>query len=281
MSEEDYEPENPPEPHNPALSVCVNGKVYRLSDDFKASIEKIAENEYGENNFLSYHWRIADSDDEEHESGDPLLCIETEGHYVPWDSLSEFELEMQERGPQMIDPSSDDDTEPQERDNGNGVKTVKKDEVDMDDDEPDDMQDFKMTMMPQNFRPIPDPDDGKFSTFPTEPREYDEEAGPIMVIPIPQNQREERWAAGRSLVPVFTCVEWNLQKRADTVDSFGTNEHGNSHDKWQDWLERLDCDVTGTLQPKNPPEEQDSENAGEMYEQDDVGPKYQGNNWHV
>ncbi|AGM11477.1 hypothetical protein M199_gp189 [Halogranum tailed virus 1] len=281
-SESEYEPEKEPEAYEDmALSVCVNGKVYRLSDEFKSDIERIAENEYGDNEFFSYHWRVADSDDEDHEAGDAILCIETEGHMVPWDALSEFELEMQERGPQVVDPSSDDDQQPTERDNGNGVKTVKKDEVGMDDDTPDDMQDFKMTMMPQNFRPIPDPDDGKFSTLPPEPQEYDEEAGPILVIPIPQNQREERWAAGRSMVPVYNFIEWNMQKRADSVPSFGQKKRGDSHDKWQDWLERQDCEVTGTLQPKNPPEEQD-DSAQDMYDsQEDVGPKYGGNNWQV
>jgi len=285
--ESEYEPENEPEPYDEmALSVCVNGKVYRLSDQFKNDIEQVAENEYGDNEFLSYHWRIADSEDDDHDAGDALLCIETQGHMVPWEDLSEFELEMQEQGAQVIEPDSDaDDSETEERDNGNGVKTVPRDEVGMEEDEddtPDEMQDFKMTMTPERFRPIPDPEDGKFGTWTPEPREYSDEDGPIVVMPVPMNHRDERWSAGRSLVPMFTTVEWNLQERADSVPSFGVDKSGDSHDKWQDWLERRECEVTGTLQPKNPPAEDDGESPEDMYDSDkDIGPRYGGNNWQV
>lgn len=262
-----------------SLSMCVNGKVYRLSDKFKQRIESIAENEYGENGFLSYYWRTADGSGD-HEKGDPILCIETEGTQVPWERLSEFELDVQ-HGEQI---EKRDDAEPTERDNGNGVKTVDRDSVDMEDhdSQDDDMQDFKMTMNPQNFRPIPDPDDGKYSTWVPEPEEYNDEDGSIVVLPIPENQRDERWAAGTALVPLFTTVEWNVQRRADTVPSYGQTRHGDSHDEWEQKLEETGCEVTGTTQPKNPPKEDDS--SEDMYDADnDMGPRRRdGNaNWQI
>jgi len=218
------------------LTVTVNNRTYELSDEFTNSIERIAENEYGSNEFLSYYWRVAGSDEEEHAYGDPLLCIETEGTQVPWENLSEFEVE----------------------------------DVDSMNPRDDEEQDYKMVIFPEMYRPMPDPDDGKLSTLPPKPEEFDESDGPTMVVPIPENTRPERWAAGEAIVPAFTTVEWNLQRRADTVPAYGTYESGNSHDKWERWLKECDCAIAD-----DSTHEGTTSSKEQQYDaSDDIGPKY-------
>jgi len=243
------------------LTVTVNNRTYELSDEFTESIERIAENEYGENEFLSYYWRVAGSDEEDHAYGDPLLCIETEGPFIPWENLSEFEVED---GDVDIRHSRDSgDTTPV--DNGNGVASVPRDSVDSANEEPD----YKMVIFPERFRPYPDPDDGKLSTIPPKPERFDEDNGPTMIVPIPENMRPERWAAGEAIVPAFTTVEWNLQRRADTVPAYGSYQGGDSHDKWEDWLQRCGCTIAESDDTPS------REERKQMYDEgSDVGPKY-------
>jgi hypothetical protein len=214
-------------------TVTVNGKTYALNDSFKREIEQIAENEYGDNEFLSYYWRVADDSDDDHNEGDALLCIETEGKMVPWDKLSEFEMQMESVGPQFIMP--DDSTDDSDHsDNGNGTQSIDGDSISASGD--DTIDDFKLPMFPRGYRPIPDADDGRFDTVPPAPKKYDE-SEPILLVPIPMDTREERWAAGEAMIPVSTYVEWNMQRRADTAPAYGTESHGHSHDKWEAWLE--------------------------------------------
>jgi hypothetical protein len=194
-------------------TVTVNGKTYALNDSFKREIEQIAENEYGDNDFLSYYWRVADDSDDDHNEGDALLCIETEGKMVPWDKLSEFEMQMESVGPQFIMP--DDSTDDSDHsDNGNGTQSIDGDSISASGD--DTIDDFKLPMFPRGYRPIPDADDGRFDTVPPAPKKYDE-SEPILLVPIPMDTREERWAAGEAMIPVSTYVEWNMQRRADVA----------------------------------------------------------------
>lgn len=248
------------------LTVTVNSTTYELSDEFRANIERIAENEYGENEFLDYYWRSAGSNEETHAYGDPILSIETEGPFIPWEDLSEFEIEEDSPVSRKSGSSGSPDKTP--LDNGNGVASVPRDNVAPDNEEPD----YKMVIFPERFRPYPDPDDGKLSTFPPKPERYDEDNGPTMIIPIPENKRPERWAAGESIVPVFTTVEWNLQRRADTVPAYGTYRDGDSHDKWEDWLRASGSTVVSEEQGDDTPS---GEERKQMYDEGgDIGPKY-------
>jgi len=247
------------------LTVTVNNRTYELSDSFRSDIEQIAENQYGDNHLLDYYWRAAGSDEDDHAYGDPLLCIETEGHQVPWDNISEFSLDespvpgMMLRGPPSKNPG--------DSDNGNGVATMPP--TPHDDDE---MEDYKLVMFPRDFgQPYPDPNDGKLSTLPPMPDSLDDADGPVMVVPIPEDTRPERWAAGQAIVPAFTAVEWNLQRRADTALSIGSHRGGDSHDKWERWMKRLDCTVVDTSGEDGMGKEQ----RKRMYSDDaDLGPKY-------
>lgn len=258
------------------LSLRVNGTVYRLSDDLTDHIEGLAESLYDENEHLSYYWRVADAEDARngrHEKGDPLLCIDTSGVMVPWQQLSEFEIEVEEDSPGI--PGGSDDTTA--TDNGNGVQTVDPDESDDD----ESVEDFKMPMFPEQYRPIPDPDDDDAETMPPSPERFDEDGGPIVNMPVPENERQERWDTGRSMVPLSTTVEWNLQRRADTTHLYGPEDGGHSHDEWEQLLELTDCEVTGHVQASNPPSEDDADPDSIYDEESDKGGKYQGNNWQI
>jgi len=261
---------------NTNTTVTVNGKQYALNDSFRAEIEQIAENEYGENEFLSYYWRVADDSDDEHNEGDALLCIETEGKMVPWDKLSEFEMQMESVGPQFIMPDTNGD-DSDHSDNGNGTQSIDGDSTPASGD--DTVDDFKLPMFPRGYRPIPDADDGRFDTVPPAPKKYDE-SEPILLVPIPMDTREERWAAGEAMIPVSTYVEWNMQRRADTAPAYGTESHGHSHDKWEAWLENHGCEVIGTVQPKNPPREEMPDDE-DVFARRDLGGKFGGNNWNI
>lgn len=275
----EYNPDYP-EPHEEKqMTLVLNGREYALNEKFKNHVERMVESAYGENQFLEYYWDI--------QNGDPVVCIETDGVMVPWEQLSEFQFEVEQ-----FDDDDSDDPQTTDTDNGNGVKTVDRDDVDMDDEE---LEEFKMTMTPQHFRPIPDPQDGEYATWPHEMEEYDEELGPIVNMPTPENLRDERWETGRAMVPMSTNVVWNIQKRADSTYNLPGDYDPNrdrsdlegpaptdSHDDWE-WLCRgYHCDVVGKVKPKNTPTEEESEEEqSDPYDQEDMGGKYQGNNWNV
>jgi hypothetical protein len=64
----------------------LNGKRYRLSDEFRESIEKRARLEYEGNEQFSCWWKTDD--------GDPVLVIETVGVMAPWDDIDQLEMNM-------------------------------------------------------------------------------------------------------------------------------------------------------------------------------------------
>ncbi|EGQ44292.1 MAG: hypothetical protein J07AB43_00580 [Candidatus Nanosalina sp. J07AB43] len=94
----------------------MNGTLYNLNESIRESIQDRARREYEENETFSCWWKVAspeqyDTEDEwnetVHESGDPVLVIETMGVMVPWERLDRLKPEtIQEDEP---DNSSDED----------------------------------------------------------------------------------------------------------------------------------------------------------------------------
>lgn len=230
------------------LDIVVNNTRYRLSDEFKREVEDLAERFYDGNDFIDLCWRRASADETDsqsgHREGDPLLHIETSGHVVPWENLSEFEV-----------------------DSGDGII------------DGEDVPDIKESMFPEEYRPYPDPDDDDINTWIPEPERYSEDEGPTLVMPAPEDKRAERWETGRSLTKVYTHVEWNLQKRADTSYTVYEEKKQDSHDDWELWLKETGCtpvedDVSSQQSPANSGTE-------DPYDVEDMGPKYGKNdgNW--
>lgn len=263
-----------PEPQsNKQYTVTFQGQVYELTDSLRERIESWVEREYNENEFLDYYWRTADSDDEDHDEGDPLLCIETSGMYVPWDRLSELEVDIEEQEPLDL---TDDDTV----DNGNGTQAV---DPNAGDDEGDDT---KLVMTPEEYRQVPDPDDEDMETFPQAPAEYLEDE-PAMFVPVPEIERDERWAAGQTIAPVYTTVEWNVQARIDSRPTIAGRLDDRPHtesvsEKWERLLTEEDCPIVGNATPQNPPSEDDTNVPSTSYDgKEDIGGKFGGTNFDV
>jgi hypothetical protein len=247
------------------LTVTVNNRTYELSDSFRSDIERIAENEYSDNHLLDYYWRVAGSDEDDHAYGEPLLCIETEGHQVPWDNISEFSMQGSDTPKDMsLGLNALEDRE--RRDNGDGTVSVPPNPGEHT------PKDRSMIMFPASFGPsLPDATDDDISTLHPMPESVDDLDGPEMLIQVPEDTRPERWAAGEAIVPAFTAVEWNLQRRADTVYAPMHPSNKNSHDKWEQWMKRLDC----TLVDTSSDDDMDKEQRKRMYSDDaDLGPKF-------
>lgn len=268
--------ETPDPQSSKSYTVTFQGQVYELTDSLRERIESWAEREYNDNDFLDYYWRVADNDDEDHNTGDPILCIETSGPYVPWDRLSELEVDVEEQEP--LDLTDNDTT-----DNGNGTQTVDPDS-NSEGEENDD--DTKLMMTPEDYRQVPDPNDGDMKTLPPEPAEYLEEE-PAMFLPVPEIERDERWAAGRTIAPMYTTVEWNVQQRIDSRPSIAGRLDDRPHtenvaEKWERLFAEEDCPVVGEATPQNPPTEDDTNTASTAYdEQQDIGGRYGGDNFSV
>lgn len=265
------------------LTIKLNGSEYALTKSFKENVETRAKNEFKENPLFDCWWS-------ENKRGDPILNIETEGYWVPWDRLESLEFEMQEV--EQDEPDDSDDTE--EIDAGNGMKTVPKDDVDMDtdptqgpDDEDEEEPDttFMMTHPTKHYVPQPDEDDPE--KLPPDPEELPED--PSLIAWIPDDNREEVWTTGKALVPSMQFVQWNVQIRADeapdgaTKLTVGDSGHvdeevrTNSHDHWESLAELHDCEKVGEVGPSDEPSEP-GEYAGKEPE-DRLNGTAGGNNW--
>jgi hypothetical protein len=131
------------------------------------------------------------------------------------------------------------------------------------------------------------------------PDEFDEDENEeTLVIPIPENQRSERWAAGEAIIPVYSTITWNLQKRADSTPRYGTRDsitksithentirdtttQMNSHDEWERLLQEANCQVIHSNQTQTPDtntqnqDSRDEDTVLNKYEEaSDTGPKY-------
>lgn len=230
-------------------SITVNGTEYQLSAEVLSMVEGLADREYGENEFLDYYWRIAGTEGE-HDAGDPILVIETEGPMVPREDLTEMKIE----------PANE--PVPQDVDNGDTTMEQR-------DDENNELEDLKQVIYPKDFRAYPDPEDDDFDTLPPEPEAFNDDE-PEMITPIPDSDRDERWSSGRAIVAKHSHVEWNVQKRADSAANYVDNNL-DDHDAWEAMLQGLGCTELGSVDTSTTPDDPDEALDG----------KYGGDNFHV
>lgn len=259
-------------------TIDVNNTRYELNEDFRASIQQRAENEFSENEYVSCWWRVADSSDERdddtvHEAGDPILVIETVGSIVPWDKLDQFELEEQSTDSfQEHDTGSGSDV-----DEGNGIRTIKPGEVnDSDDDREIPRTHFSIT--PNSFEEIPSPDGESEEKIPQEPVEFDE---PTLVKWVPDNPDiTHSWETGKAIISVDSWVEWNVQKRADQPRMFEGDDWNNHYESM---LQVHDCQKVTKLQQsqsssdtKREPSGSEKRKSKEWFEGEKTG-----SNWSI
>jgi hypothetical protein len=276
----------------PEYTLRLNGKVYELNKDARKAIQDRARHEYAENSMFTCFWKqaspeqYADGEWQEtiHEQGDPVLVIETEGSMVPWERMDKLQVEMQEVGPQsQLDRQMDrdDDSKPDERDNGNGLKTIDPSDVD-DDDEPEKQigrTHFGIT--PQQFEEVPSPDGEEPDKIPPKPIEMDED--PALVKWIPEHPDiDHSWAAGEAICSMYNRVEWNVQAKVDQPRLDKNKD--NSHDHWKSLLGLYDCEVVSELAPSQRPPTDTKEPRDPS--DDDVADKFEdgiagGDNWRV
>lgn len=273
------------------LTLLLNDKEFALSEAFKESIEKRAENEFSENFYVDYWW-------DENERGDPILNIETEGYWIPWDRLAHLEFEYEEVEQESDDSSEDGDSdEAEDLDNGNGVKSVPKEDVDMGEagsgdeqgEEPEGNNKFMVTHPSKNYIPQPEAEDP--DKVPPDPEELPED--PTLVAWIPEDGTTECWSAGKALIPQTVFLEWNVQIKADEAPDGATKivpdsdghveevQRTSNHDHWESLCEMHDCDVVSKKQQKQQPPENAKESYSGKEAEDTLDGKYGGDNFHV
>lgn len=264
-------------------TIDVNGKRYRLNEEFRQSLQERARNEYSKNPVFSCWWSVASKqnysdeawEDNIHEEGDPILTIETEGIMVPWDDLDQLEAEMPEE--ELASQDDVDDDEPEELDAGNGMKTIP----------PEDRKPHRsneeifgrthFTLTPHRFEQVPEPGGDDPSKLPPKPEDIGD--GPEMVIWVPRHPEvEHTWGAGEAIAPMTSWVEWNVQQRANQPRP--QKQKVNSHDSFESLCRIHNCDVVAEAKPSNdiPERAGQVERKGEeAYENG----RYGGGNWSV
>jgi hypothetical protein len=220
------------------FTVTLNGSEYELNESWRDAIERRAANEYEGNHLFECYWRVAteeDAADEDtiHNTGDPILVIETEGPMVPWEKLDQLELE--EQTPEAFD--SVDSGSGSDVDEGNGMRTVKPGEVqDSDEEREKNRTHFEVT--PQDFQDVPSPEGEDPERVPAKPEEFD---SPKMVMWVPDNPEiEHSWGAGEAISPMYNWVEWNVQAKADQPRP--AREKDDSHDHYETLAKSHDCE---------------------------------------
>lgn len=258
----------------PQYTVTLNDKKYELNEDWRESIQRRAELEYEENHRFSCWWKVAsatDAEDSIHEEGDPILVIETAGPMVPWENLDQLELEMQDTSAfDGVDAGSASDM-----DSGNGMRTVKPDEVKDSDSEEQEKSRTHFEVTPQDFQDVPSPDGEDPDKIPPKPEEFDE---PNMVMWVPEDPDIEHiWEAGEAITSCDSWVEWNVQAKADQPRS----DKDDSHDHFESLAQMNDCEKVGELQPSQEPKPDNNDDNS-----DDVPQKFKegtagGGHWNV
>jgi hypothetical protein len=271
--------------NDPSYTVQVNNKEYEVNNEAREAIQTRASHEYSENPMFSCFWKTAHpsqyADDEWentiHETGDPVLVIETEGPMVPWERMDKLNVEMQEVGPEsQLDRQMDDDADKDDIDNGNGLKTIDPDDVDGAEKE---IGRTHFGLTPQSFEEVPSPDGEEPEKIPPKPERLGDE--PSLVAWVPDHPEvEHSWSAGEAICPMYNRVEWNVQVKANQPRL--NKDKDTSHDHWESLLKSHDCDKVAELQPTQTP--QSDQQSGQVerkgkdrFENGTAG----GNNWQV
>lgn len=219
-------------------TVDLNGKRYRLNEQFRDDIERLARAEYGENDFFDCWWGVAKEhqyDDDgwrknNHMDGDPILTIETTGVMVPWDKLDQLDADMRPPSPQELD-----DDDPDEIDEGGGMKTI-------DPSRPDNNDIFgrsHFAITPHRFEDVPEPGGDDPESIPPKPEKID---GVEMLTWLPRHPDiTHTWSAGEAISPMTSWVEWNVQLYADQPQP--RRGKNNSHDRIESLCKVHDCEV--------------------------------------
>jgi hypothetical protein len=272
----------------PTYTVTLNGAEYEVNEEARRDIQELAQNSFEENEQFSCWWKVASPDQyadgewEEtvHDAGDPVLVIETTGPIVPWDRLDQLEVEMQEVGPEgQLDRQMDDaDTNPNEKDNGNGLKTIDPDDIDEAEKE---IGRTHFSHTPQSYEEVPSPDGEEPDKIPPKPVELGSE--PVFIKWIPNHpDLDHTWATGEAITSMYNRVEWNVQKRAD--QPMLSRDKDTSHDHWESMLSMHDCDVVAELSPAQDVPSDDTSNEfpdEDEMDQEFVDGRANGNNWRV
>ena len=266
----------------PQYTVDLNGTRYALNKDWRATIQRRAELEYEGNEWTECFWKVASADDAEnsdiHEVGDPILVIETEGPFVPWEKLDQLELEMQGTSSyQEFDSGSGSDV-----DEGNGMKTIKPGEVDPNEGS-DDEREVSRThfgITPQDFQEVPSPDGEDPEKIPPKPQEFDE---PTMVMWVPDNPEiEHSWGAGEAIAPMYNWVEWNVQAKANQPRP--VRDKADSHDHFESLAKSHGCEKVDEIDEEETSTESEQDESGSVKrkgkDQFENG-KFGGNNWQI
>lgn len=242
-------------------TIDLNGKRYKLSEDFREAIEERARREYEKNDSFSCWWSIANPEnyaDEEwreniHEKGDPILTIETNGVMVPWDRLDKIEADMGDDAGGML------------FENAESVS-------------PEEM--FGRThhsITPHDFEKVPEPQATDPEKIPPKPEELGDDPELVMFLPRHPDV-EHTWSAGEAIAPMSTWVEWNVQQKANQPRP--RKDKDSSHDAFESLCKIYDCEVVGQYTPTSeiPKESGQVERKGEEAYEDG---KYGGGHWNV
>lgn len=269
-------------------TVQVNNKEYELNAQARESIQTRARHEYSENSMFSCFWKTASPsqyadgewEDTIHETGDPVLVIETEGPMVPWERMDQLNVEMQEVGPQsQLDRQMDDDSDdtPDQQDNGNGLKTIDPSDVDEAEKE---IGRTHFGLSPQSFEEVPGPDGEEADKIPPKPERMGDE--PALIAWVPNHPDiKHSWSAGEAICPMYNRVEWNVQVKADQPRL--TKDKDNSHDHWESLLKSHDCSLLAELSTsqQTPSKDQTSGQVKRKGKDQYENGKYGGNNWQI
>lgn len=214
----------------------VNGKRYRLNEEFREALQGRAEREYSDNPRFSCWWKIED--------GESVLVIETAGTNVPWDRIDHLEMKMDPTSPELADPQNEPE-ESDDIDSGNGMVEAEPPNNPSTRDVDFGRTHFSLT--PHRYEEIPSPGGDDPDKVPAEPEELDEE---MMVMWVPRHPDVDvSWSAGDAMVPVDSWVEWNVQEKADQPRP--SKDKINSHDAFESLCRMHDCKVVAEAEPSN------------------------------
>lgn len=265
----------------PTYTVDVNGVRYALSEEARREIQARAEREYARNEMFSCWWKVASPEQYEpeeweenvHEAGDPVLVIETRGPMVPADDLDQLNVEMQEADPFGGMDSGDG----QSHDSGNGMRTLDPSDAPDGDDAEKTIGRTHFEHTPRDYEDVPSPDGEEEDKLPPAPEEMGEH--PVMAVWLPDHPDiEHTWSSGEALVSATSWVEWNVQQKANQPRP--EDDESDSHDHWQNLLESMGCTIVAEQGPSQEPGADDSDEAQDE-QTEDIGPKYNGDNWAV